>query len=204
MTINPTSLLADLTVCGALVPIAGAEPSVKSSTRLDYVALAHVALRFVPLDLSGLAASRIESLRTRESRRDVEVIVHRGMVVTGDVALLPEALFHLIDNAWAASTLSRSAWIEIGTRMASDGERQFYVADNGAGFDLALAGTLFEPPMSRYREDTCGGHGKGLARAARIIRRHAGRLQGDSSPGMGAEFYFTVGTTPPSGGALDA
>ncbi len=58
--------------------------------------------------------------------------------------------------------------------------------------------------MSRYREDTCSGHGKGLARAARIIRRHAGRLQADSAPGMGAEFYFTVGTTPPSAGSLDA
>jgi K+-sensing histidine kinase KdpD len=205
MTTNPTNLLADLRVCGALVPIVatGAMTNEALDTLPDYVALAHVALRPVALDLSRLAESRVESLRERDPHRHVEVIVHRGMVAAGDAVLLPEALAQLIDNAWAATADTRSAWIEIGTRMASDGERQFYVADNGNGIDMAR-GSLFEPPMSRYREETCRGYGKGLARAARIIRRHAGRLQADSAPGMGAEFYFTVGTTPPSGGALDA
>jgi K+-sensing histidine kinase KdpD len=205
MTTNPTNLLADLRVCGALVPIvAEAMANEALDARPDYVALAHVALRPVPLDLSQLAEKRIQSLRERDPHRHVEVIVHRGMVAAGDAVLLPEALAQLIDNAWTATAETRSAWIEIGTRMASDGERQFYVADNGNGIDTASGSTLFEPPMSRYREETCRGHGKGLARAARIIRRHAGRLQADTAPGMGAEFYFTVGTTPPSGGALDA
>jgi light-regulated signal transduction histidine kinase (bacteriophytochrome) len=206
MTTNPAIPSMDLGVCSAFVAIAEADvcPGEPVAAIPDYVALAHVALQPVPLDLSLLAATRIESLRELEPHRHVEVIVHRRMLATGDAALLSEVLAQLIDNAWTATSGTRSAWIEIGTRMASDGERQFYVADNGAGFDMVLAGALFEPPMSRYREDTCSGQGKGLARAARIIRRHAGRLQADAAPGMGAEFYFTVGTTPPSAGALDA
>jgi C4-dicarboxylate-specific signal transduction histidine kinase len=204
MTTNPATPSMDLGMCSAFVAFADVRPGEAVAALPDYVTLAHVALQPVPLDLSLIAAARIESLRELEPHRHVEVIVHRRMLATGDAALLSEVLAQLIDNAWTATSGTRGAWIEIGTRMASDGERQFYVADNGAGFDMTLAGTLFEPPMSRYREETCSGQGKGLARAARIIRRHAGRLQADAAPDMGAEFYFTVGTTPPSAGALDA
>jgi K+-sensing histidine kinase KdpD len=206
MTINPATPSVDFEKCAAFVPIAeaGHQAGESAAALPDFVALAHVALQLVPLDLSLLAETRIERLRELEPHRHVEVIVHRRMLATGDAALLSEVLAQLIDNAWTATAETRGAWIEIGTRMASDGERQFYVADNGAGFDGTLTATLFEPPMSRYREETCSGQGKGLARAARIIRRHAGRLQADAAPGMGAEFYFTVGTTPPSAGALDA
>jgi K+-sensing histidine kinase KdpD len=203
MTTNPATRWTDFTMCSALVPtdVRAEEPV---DVLPDYVALAHVALNPVSLDLSILAEARIERLRELEPDRLVEVIVHRRMLATGDAGLLSEALAQLIDNAWIATAETRNAWIEIGTRMASDGERQFYVADNGAGFELTLENSLFEPPMSRYREETCSGHGKGLARAARIIRRHAGRLQADAAPERGAEFYFTVGTTPPGAGALDA
>ncbi len=201
MTTNPATHLADFGTCGAFAAVCLNEPL---DARPGYVALAHVPLQPVSVDLSRVAEARLERLREIDPHRNVEVIVHRRMLVTGDAALLCEALVQLIDNAWNALADTRGAWIEIGTRMASEGERQFYVEDNGAGFDMAVAGTLFEPPMSRYREETCSGHGRGLARAARIIRRHAGRLQADAAPGKGAEFYFTVGTTPPSAGALDA
>ena len=202
MTANPVTRLADVKVCVAFPAIVEATRSADGLP--DYVALAHVPLRLDTLDLTRLAEGEIERLRELEPHRNVDVIVHRGMLAIGDAALLSEALARLLDNAWAATAETRGAWIEIGTRMASDGERQFYVSDNGAGFDVATFGSSFEPPMTRYREDTCSGHGKGLARAARILRRHAGRLQADSAPGMGAELYFTVGTTPPGAGVLDA
>lgn len=195
MTTNPSTTSTDLRCCTAFAPTiepaAGANVANETS---DFAALAHVSLRPVLLDLSHIAQSHVEHLRERDPDRKVEVIVHHGMRVTGDATLLPEALTQLIDNAWAALAATRDAWIEVGTRLGSDRERQFYVADNGAGFDRETAGKPFEPPMSRYLEQSCPGHGRGLARAARIVRRHGGRLDGDSAPGKGAEFYFTVAT----------
>jgi light-regulated signal transduction histidine kinase (bacteriophytochrome) len=194
MTTNPGTALTDA-MCTEFEPLAkaamcGATPA---DSRPDYVALAHVNLHRTPLDLAKMAEARIEHLRELEPDRQVEVIVHPTMLATGDPALLAEALAQLIDNAWRSTAETRNAWIEIGTRVASDGERQFYVSDNGSGFEMALVGTLLEPQMSRFREESISGYGNGLARAARIIRRHAGRLQADSAPGKGAELFFTLG-----------
>lgn len=195
MTTNPATTLADLASSTAFTRLSGAAVHTDETGRgPDFVALAHVVLQPVLLDLSRLAEAHVERLRELAPLRRVEVIIHRGMRVVGDASLLSEALARLIDNAWAALEETRDAWIEVGTRIGSDGERQFYVSDNGTGFDMASAGRLFEPPMSRYREESFPGPGRGLARAARIIRRHGGRLDGDSAPGKGAEFYFTVGT----------
>lgn len=193
MTLNPATHLPEIEKLkfAALGAVAGLVQDA-AAVLPDYVALAHVSLHPFPVDLSRVAEACLKGLREAEPDREVQVVIHRRMVVAGDGELLPEVLAQLIHNAWRSTAETRGAWIEIGTRMGSDGERQFYVSDNGAGFEMELAGTMFEPPMSRYCEDSMPGYGKGLARAARIIRRHGGRIQADSAPGRGAEFYFTL------------
>jgi light-regulated signal transduction histidine kinase (bacteriophytochrome) len=194
MTMNPATHLPELETITAFGAASGTPLHAQETagTLPDYVSLAHVSLHPFPVDLSRVAEACLKCLREGEPDREVEVNIHRRMLVAGDRDLLPEVLVQLIHNAWRSTAETRGAWIEIGTRMASDGERQFYVSDNGAGFEMELAGSMFEPPMSRYCEASMPGHGRGLARAARIIRRHGGRLQADSAPGRGAEFYFTV------------
>jgi light-regulated signal transduction histidine kinase (bacteriophytochrome) len=160
---------------------------------LDYVALGRRPMRVGPINLSQEAEKRVQRLRELEPGRRVEVIVHDGMLATGDAVMLPEALRHLIDNAWKFTVGRPDAWIEIGTRATTDGQRQFYVGDNGMGFDMANVGNLFRPFMRLQAVESLGGHGMGLARSARIIGRHAGSIQGEAGPGMGAEFCITLG-----------
>lgn len=147
------------------------------------------------VDLSEVSRSASKSLgrdrttdtdQTRE--RSVEVIVAGGLIVSGDRKTLTRAMTNLIENAWRAAGTSPRPRIVVGS-VERAGEPVFFVRDNGPGFDMAHAGSLFDP----MRDDLSGsGYGEGLPAASRIIERHGGHIWAESEPGKGATFYFTL------------
>ncbi|WP_234418989.1 sensor histidine kinase [Parazoarcus communis] len=143
------------------------------------------------VNLSELALQIIDEIRSEEPERKVEFEVTREMTVSADRVLVRVMLENLLRNAWKFSAGKPDAKISFGVSL--EGERRvFCVEDNGAGFDMAFAASLFRPFSRLHNSAEFAGTGIGLATVQRIIQRHGGSIRAEAEPGRGARFFFTL------------
>jgi PAS domain S-box-containing protein len=150
------------------------------------------ALRDERVDLSGLAREIASELRAQSPDRRVEFEIHDGLETRGDSALLRQVLENVLGNAWKYTSCKSAARIEFGAGEGDAGT-EYYVRDDGVGFDMSAATRLFRPFERLHSEAEFPGIGVGLATVHRIVRRHGGSIRGEARPGAGATFYFTLG-----------
>ena len=144
-----------------------------------------------PVDMCELAAKAMQRLQGAAPSRQVSFAAPPHLVVLGDEELLRIALGNLLGNAWKFTSTRANATVELGTEQL-DGQRVFFVRDNGVGFDAKYADRLFSPFQRLHGPDEFPGAGMGLAIARRIVRRHGGDMWFESEPDRGATFYFTL------------
>lgn len=161
----------------------------------DLLALARASkgkLVLEQVDLSALAEQVVAQLRQREPRREVKVEIQSGLIVRCDSKFARIILENLLGNAWKYSRNTAEASVSFGALPAREGGRKMlFVRDNGAGFDMAYADSLFKPFHRLHHETEFEGSGIGLATVHRILERHGGTIRGESAAGAGACFYFS-------------
>jgi PAS domain S-box-containing protein len=143
------------------------------------------------VDLSALARTTLSSLASRDPTHDVKVVIQSDLLADIDPVLASALLENLLGNAWKFTAKTAAAQITVGSHEA-DGERVFYVRDNGAGFDMAYAQKLFAPFQRLHQNHEFPGTGIGLATVQRVVRRHGGRIWAEGTPNAGATFFFTI------------
>lgn len=143
------------------------------------------------VNLTAEARSIVAELRTRDPARTVEITIDEAMTTEGDGHLLRTALQNLLENAWKYTAHNPAATIHFGRR---NGPRrvEYFVADNGAGFDMTYAGKLFQPFQRLHAAHEFEGNGIGLATVRRIIQRHGGEVWAEGKVGRGAIISFTI------------
>ncbi|WP_052101546.1 CHASE domain-containing protein [Novilysobacter arseniciresistens] len=139
------------------------------------------------VDLSRIAAEVVEELRTDDAGHPVDVAIQPGLEAEGDASLLRNLLANLLGNAWKFTRGADRPHIEFGRNAV-----EFYVRDNGAGFDPEYVDKLFRPFQRLHDQNEFAGHGIGLASVKRIVERHGGTIRAEGRPGQGATFYFTL------------
>jgi hypothetical protein len=147
------------------------------------------AIERVPVDLSALAQDVMSELHQQAPERQADLHITPGLTVQGDPVLLRSVLENLLGNAWKYASRRDVTRIEFG--RADSGE--FFVRDNGAGFDMRFAGKLFGAFQRLHGATEFPGTGIGLASVRRIIRRHGGDIRAEAAVNEGARFYFTLG-----------
>src|SRR5262249_14211176 len=142
--------------------------------------------------VTDVARKILLELGGREPERRVETHVSDGLAAQADSRLLRVMLENLLGNAWKFTSKQPVASIEVGKEGRLE-ETHFFVRDNGAGFNMEHAKTLFTPFQRLHSETQFEGTGIGLATVHRVVTRHGGRIWAEASPGRGATFFFTLG-----------
>lgn len=147
-------------------------------------------LRRERVNLSAMAGEIVGELRAADPARRVDVEIGEGVSAEGDPRLIRVVLENLLANAWKYTSRTARARIRFGGERREGGD--IFVEDNGAGFDMALAGRLFAPFQRLHAEEDYPGTGIGLATVQRIVHRHGGDIRATAAPGAGATFRFTL------------
>jgi signal transduction histidine kinase len=166
---------------------------------LVFSRLGRGALRLQAVDMQSLveeARSLAES--NVADRRIVWTIASLPMVI-GDENMLRTVWQNLVSNAVKYTGHCEVARIEVSVQQGRNGDYEFTVADNGAGFDMQYADKLFGVFQRLHRASEFPGNGIGLANVRRILARHGGRVWAEAEPGQGARFHFSLPATDAAG-----
>ena len=166
---------------------------------LAYSRVTRAELRLTDVSMTGLAKDVATELREAHPAAHVEL----GPLppCRGDAAMLRQVWANLIDNALKFSSGRETPRVVIGfARAEASGQDEYFVRDNGAGFDMQYAGQLFGVFQRMHGAQSFPGTGVGLSIVKQIIERHHGHIRAEATPGEGATFYFTIGNADASAG----
>ncbi|KZC42163.1 UNVERIFIED_ORG: histidine kinase, partial [Rhodanobacter sp. FW104-R5] len=143
---------------------------------LVFSRLGRGALRLQAVDMQSLAEeARALAEAGVENRRIVWNIAPLPMVI-GDENMLRTVWQNLLGNAVKYTGHCEVAQIGVSVRRGRNGDYEFTVTDNGAGFDMQYADKLFGVFQRLHRASEFPGNGIGLANVRRIVVRHGGRV----------------------------
>ncbi|NJL82210.1 MAG: GAF domain-containing protein [Chloroflexaceae bacterium] len=150
------------------------------------------SLQLRPFSLIQFARSAIAQIQPQAEQRqillelDFQVPVQQDRFL-GDRERLGQILFHLLQNAvkFTPEGGSVTLWV-----WREDQQVVFQVEDTGIGVAPEQLPLLFESfqQLEHYRQRTHGGAGIGLALVKQLVELHGGRIEVDSTPGVGSSF----------------
>jgi PAS domain S-box-containing protein len=151
------------------------------------------------IDLTKMVTDIARDMQSAEPDRGITLRIDDGLTANGDYRLVRVALQNLLGNAWKFTSKRADACIEFSA-LGGNGNRAYFVRDNGAGFEQAYAARLFGPFQRLHSMEEFPGTGIGLATVQRIIHRHGGKVWAEGAVNQGATVYFTLQSEHPMGG----
>jgi two-component system, OmpR family, sensor kinase len=160
----------------------------------DLLLLAHLdegrPLELEPVQLADVVAEAVETARTLEPGRPIEVSLGEA-VVEGDRDRLRQVVDNLLSNVRSHTPADGLLRVTLEPNGSS---AVLSVADSGPGLDPEQLANVFE---RFYRADpsrarASGGAGLGLAIVAAVVDAHGGTVAAESRPGEGTTFRVSL------------
>jgi light-regulated signal transduction histidine kinase (bacteriophytochrome) len=158
---------------------------------LSFSRIGRSTLNPAVLEMKSIAkAGYAEALHASRNKK-IKIAIDILHKVKGDPALIKLVWINLISNAIKYSSKTKNPVITIGSAQ-ENGFINFFVKDNGVGFDMQYKHKLFGVFQRLHSESEFEGNGVGLAIVQRIIQKHDGKVWAESEVGKGATFYFSL------------
>jgi two-component system phosphate regulon sensor histidine kinase PhoR len=142
-----------------------------------------------PVDLAAVLGRAVEVERPLAEAKGVSLRATLAPVpsVEGDGTALERMALNLLDNAIKYNR--PGGWVE-ARLQANDGEILLEVTDGGAGIAESDLGRIFERfyRVDKGRGRGEGGSGLGLAIVKHVAENHGGRVEVESTAGLGSRF----------------
>ncbi|NCU04537.1 MAG: HAMP domain-containing protein, partial [Chitinophagaceae bacterium] len=142
------------------------------------------------INMQQMVEQVVEELKAQRPNKNYRFVIHALPACKTDPQLIKQVWLNLVDNAMKYSALEDEPVIEIGATH-TNGKVEYYVKDNGVGFDMKYSDKLFGVFQRLHRQDEFEGTGIGLALVKRIVERQHGSLRAEGSIGSGAVFSFS-------------
>lgn len=155
---------------------------------LSFSRVGRLELRKTLFDPTGMVKDIVVDVK-KEYEKEFKVTVAQLEPIFGDAITIKQVFLNLIRNAFKFSEKVDRPTIKIGSELVDNG-CQYYVIDNGIGFDMRYVDKLFKVFQRLHSNTQFEGTGVGLAIVDRILKKHGGRIIGESPEEGGAEFYF--------------
>jgi PAS domain S-box-containing protein len=157
---------------------------------LEYSRVGSEKLMRTKVDCTQIVKNVIADFDLQIQKSAAKIKVDPLPVIAGIGSQLQQLFQNLIGNALKYSD-GRSCEIEIGFHD-KPGYFEFFVKDNGIGFDQKYAEKIFIIFQRLHDKSEYSGTGIGLAICKKIVEKAGGSIWVESKPGKGSTFYFTL------------
>ena len=160
---------------------------------LEFSRLGRKDLNYTELNLQELVDDVYGDMIVLEKDRKIELKTDNLCTVFADRTMIKQVIINLVSNALKFTRMEPVAEIEIGCEESEDGKYvEFYVSDNGVGFDMKYYDKLFGVFQRLHTDEKFEGTGVGLALIKRIISKHKGTVWAEGKSNEGAIFRFAL------------
>jgi PAS domain S-box-containing protein len=155
---------------------------------LDYSRIGRVVSPPEKVDMKKLIIEAYEDVKSLAKDKTVNFSLKDDFPVTSCERSRAKQIFsNLLENCLKYS--KDYIEIEVGC-IDRDGEYEFWVKDNGIGFDMKYHDKIFDPFTRLERSGE--GSGIGLATVKKIVETCGGKIWAESVQGEGSVFRFTI------------
>jgi signal transduction histidine kinase len=143
------------------------------------------------MDLAEMVRDVFRELISTEQPPPVELKVDDLPRVAADPTLVRTLIMNLLSNAIKYTREKSHRRIDVSYEV-EESAVCYCIRDNGIGFDPESAERMFRAFERLDRNGESDGVGLGLDIAARVVKRHGGRIWAEGRRGEGAAIYFTL------------
>lgn len=141
----------------------------------------------VPDEIRAMIRQVWDEIRLSFPRADHRLFLNGLQGCQADPDMFRQVWQHLLSNAAKFSARHPRPRIVVGWKGG-----EYFVNDNGVGFDATNAKDLFELFNRQHRVGEFHGNGIGLASTKRILELHGGSIRLESAPDKGATVFFRM------------